>query len=506
MNDREKTKEQLINELAELRAYCEFSKDPSKRTDFLYHSLIENCAVGIWHVHLDGRTLYINPAMRAMIEIEKPEDISGRHYNSFFSPESLNKIAQEHLKRLKGLSSSYEVELVGLHGKRINAILSGVPILEEDGQLRNLLATFTDITERKRVESALKENEKKFRVLADQSPNMIFINTRGRVVYANKKCEEIMGYTREEFYSSDFNFMDLIAPEHKEAIRTNLGRHLKGEEIPPYEYAILAKGGNRIETIITTKLIDYEGNSAVLGIVTEITDIKKVEKALRESEAKYRDLYDNAPDMYHTLDKNGIIMDCNETEARMLGYKKEEIIGRPVSDFFTEGSRKLFEKDFPGLNYENNLFNIEREFVRKDGTTFTANLNVYSEHDESGKLSRTRTIARDITGIKKIQSELLKAQKLESVGILAGGIAHDFNNILTAIIGNINLAKISLQPEDSIHKKLSEAEKACAGASKLTQQLLTFSKGGEPVKKTLSLDRIIKDSSCLATTGSNVKC
>jgi len=348
--------------------------------------------------------------------------------------------------------------------------------------------------------------ENKFRVLADQSPNMIFINMKGKVVYANKKCEEIMGYSREEFYSPAFDFMDLIVPEHKETIRANLGRHLKGEEIPPYEYAILSKGGSRIETIITTKLIEYEGNNAILGIVTEITNIKEVEKALRESETKYRDLYDNAPDMYHTLDKDGIITDCNETEARMLGYKKEEIIGRPVADFFTEESRRLFEKDFPDLNHEKSLFNIEREFVRKDGTTFPANLNVFSEHDENGKLTRTRTIARDITEIKQIQSELLKAQKLESVGILAGGIAHDFNNILTAIIGNINLAKISLRPEDLTYERLAEAEKACANASKLTHQLLTFSKGGEPVKKTLSLAGLIKDSAGLATIGSNVKC
>ena len=348
--------------------------------------------------------------------------------------------------------------------------------------------------------------ENKFRVLADQSPNMIFINMKGKVVYANKKCEEIMGYSREEFYSPAFDFMDLIVPEHKETIRANLGRHLKGEEIPPYEYAILSKGGSRIETIITTKLIEYEGNNAILGIVTEITNIKEVEKALRESETKYRDLYDNAPDMYHTLDKDGIITDCNETEARMLGYKKEEIIGRPVADFFTEESRRLFEKDFPDLNYEKSIFNIEREFVRKDGTTFPANLNVFSEHDKNGKLTRTRTIARDITELKKIEAELLKSQKLDSVGILAGGIAHDFNNILTAIIGNVNLAKMSMRPEDPIHERLSEAEKACANASKLTHQLLTFSKGGKPVKKTLSLAELIRDSASLATMGSNVKC
>ncbi|HWR58838.1 MAG TPA: PAS domain S-box protein, partial [Thermodesulfovibrionales bacterium] len=367
-------------------------------------------------------------------------------------------------------------------------------------------ATAHDITSRKLAEHALRENEEKFRTLADQSPNMIFINRMGRIVYVNRKCVEIMGYELEEFYSPDFDFMTLVAPEHRETAKINFGRHRRGEEIPPHEYALLTKDNSRVESMITTKLIDYDGVKAVLGIITDISNLKNIEKALRESEAKYRDLYDNAPDMYHSLNKDGIIIECNETEARMLGYGKEEIIGRPLKDFFAEKSRKLFEQDFPRLNYRSNILNAEREFVRKDGTTILTNLNIYSEYDKDKKLLGTKAIARDITDLKKVEAELLKSQKLESISVLAGGIAHDFNNILTAILGNINFAKMSLKADDLLFERLSEAERACASASKLTHQLLTFSKGGEPIKKTLSLVNLIRDSAGLALRGSNVKC
>ena len=105
-----------------------------------------------------------------------------------------------------------------------------------------------------------------------------------------------------------------------------------------------------------------------------------------------------------------------------------------------------------------------------------------------------------------MEQELFKSQKLESVGVLAGGIAHDFNNILTAIIGNLSLAKLNLDPADKIYSRIEKAEKASARAQELTQQLLTFSKGGAPVKKAASIEEVVKDSVGFVLSGSNVKC
>jgi PAS domain S-box-containing protein/putative nucleotidyltransferase with HDIG domain len=156
------------------------------------------------------------------------------------------------------------------------------PIYNADGSMSKQ-SMILDITERKQAEEALRESEEKFRNLAEQSPNMIFINAKKRIVYANEKCTEITGYTREEFYAPDFDFWTLIAPESIDLIKKLYGKHMKGEEIPPYEYTLITKEGRRIEAINATKLIQYAGEHALLGIVTDISEHKKAEQKLQHS-------------------------------------------------------------------------------------------------------------------------------------------------------------------------------------------------------------------------------
>ena len=147
-----------------------------------------------------------------------------------------------------------------------------------------------DITESKKAEERIKESEEKFRTLAEESPNMIFVYAKGRVVYANKKCEELMGYRKDEFYASAFDFLTLIAPEHRDIVRHAFATHSEGKEYHPYEYALLTRDGRRIDAIITTKLITYEGTLAILGIVVDITDRKKMETELRRYAEALEDL------------------------------------------------------------------------------------------------------------------------------------------------------------------------------------------------------------------------
>lgn len=126
-----------------------------------------------------------------------------------------------------------------------------------------------------------KSPEHAFQTFTEQSPNMIFINQGGRVVYVNKRCIDVMGYSRAEFCAPDFDFMTLIAPESVALVRSNFQRHLAGEDIAPYEYSLINKRQEKIEAIITSKLINYKGEKAILGIITDITERKRAEEELR---------------------------------------------------------------------------------------------------------------------------------------------------------------------------------------------------------------------------------
>ncbi|MBW2062244.1 MAG: PAS domain S-box protein [Deltaproteobacteria bacterium] len=176
-----------------------------------------------------------------------------------------------------------------------------------------------------KTEDALKESERKFRLLAEQSPNMIFINYKGKVVYANKCAEEVLGYTREEFYAADFDFLSLIAPEYRELVKANFNKHLKGEEVEPYEYALLTKDGRRIEAITTTRLLNYDGEKAILGTVTDITKHKFVEEALHREQERFRILVEASPLAISMIGQDGHYEYVNPKFVEMFGYRLEDI-------------------------------------------------------------------------------------------------------------------------------------------------------------------------------------
>ena len=162
----------------------------------------------------------------------------------------------------------------------------GVAIKDENGKVYRIAGIAEDITERKLAQQALQESEDKFRTVSEQSPNMIFINKGGKVVYVNQKCVEVMGYEKDEFYSPEFDFLSLIAPESIDTVRSSFAKHTAGQEVAPYEYSLFTKNGKKFEVIITTKLIPFEGDRAILGIVTDISNLKRAESALKEKDKK----------------------------------------------------------------------------------------------------------------------------------------------------------------------------------------------------------------------------
>ena len=236
----------------------------------------------------------------------------------------------------------------------------------------------------------------------------------------------------------------------------------------------------------------------------EIVEREQIERTLRESEERYRRLVELSFDGV-VIHRDGQVVFINATGAKTFGATSpEQLVGRQIIDFVHPDYRRIAGERMQEVQRQRRpVARIEEKFLRLDGTIIDVEVVGILITDQGQPA--VQVVFQDITERKRMEKELLKMQKLESVGILAGGIAHDFNNILTGILGNISLARVYEDPEDK-DRRLGEAEKASLRARDLALQLLTFSKGGMPIKNTVSIGDLLRDSANFVLSGSNVGC
>jgi len=231
---------------------------------------------------------------------------------------------------------------------------------------------------------------------------------------------------------------------------------------------------------------------------------KKAEEALRESEEHYRTLVEESFDGVF-VQKGSRIAFANRRLYDMLGYNEGELEGKDHWTIYHPDDQKTAHERAQALmRGERAPSRFEIRLRRKDGSFFEGEIN--ARPVRFGEEVGMQVWIRDLTERKRTEAEHLKIAKLESTGILAGGLAHDFNNILTAILGNISLAKMHVNSGDKVYERLAAAEKASRRAQVLTQQLLTFSKGGAPIKKAQMIKDVIEDSCEFAVRGSSAVC
>lgn len=358
---------QELNELNGLNTTYLREMKNVKAFEALYKPLFENNPHPMWVYDMETLAfLAVNNA--AVVQY-------GYSFDEFLSmtikeirpPEDVSALVERTSRDKEGLDQAGIWTHLKKDGTVIDAEITSHTLTFEERRAELVIAY--NVTAGKRTEEALRESEEKFRTVTEKSPNMIFINKGGKVVYCNKMCEGVMGYTVDEISSPEFNFLDLVAPESRELVKKNFNRHMAGEEVDPYEYCLTIKDGGKIDVIITTKLIPYEGEKAILGIVTDITERKRLE------------------------------------------------------------------------------------------------------------------------------AQLLQAQKMEAMGTLAGGIAHDFNNLLMGIQGRISLILEDCDPSHPFFENLSGIEEYVKNATALTKQLLGFARGGKYEVKPTNLHEILERTS-----------
>lgn len=505
-------------------------------------------------------------------------------------------------------------------------------IVDENGSVTEIVSVGRDITEKKRAEAALKESEERFRQIAENLQQILWINSPdwSEIYYISPAFERLNGIPRATIYAEPLKWTEFIIEEDRTRF-TEYIKHIQATDKTRYEFPEfrVRRGDGEIRWIQAQAFpVTNEQGQALryVGIADDITPRKAAEQALRESEERYRTMYNNTPVMMHSIDAEGHILAVSDYWLDKLGYDRSEVIGKKNVEFLSPDARKkAIDEQLPKFFERGWAQDVSTQMVRKNGEVIDVLLSATSEKDDDGNVVRSLSVMTDITErnraeetlrltqfsidhaadavcwiapdgmityanevtcsslerekeeiltmnvsdiapeytakkwkelweeIKQLKSktfeseikvgdsvafpvemtanfvefsdkqlicvfvrniterrlqekEILKAQKLQSIGVLAGGIAHDFSNILGGVLGNISLARMDLDPDGEVHKILTDAEKATIRAAGLTKRLLTFAKGGAPIKEEARIGDIVHDSAEFVLTGTNVKC
>ncbi|MCB2180867.1 MAG: PAS domain S-box protein [Desulfobulbaceae bacterium] len=255
-----------------------------------------------------------------------------------------------------------------------------------------------------------------------------------------------------------------------------------------------------------------DGRIVRMEIATNISRRKQAEAGLLAEKERLSVTLRSIGDGVITTDTEGRIVLVNRVAESLIGRTQREAFGRPLQDVFhiiNEKNGQTCPNPLDKIFESGEIVDLSSDttLISRDGTRRTIADSGSPIRDQDSKIIGAVLVFRDVTDELKKEEELMKARKLESVGVLAGGIAHDFNNILVAILGNLSLAEQYISPDNAdLCSLIQEAEKASLRAKNLTQQLLTFSKGGDPIKQTASLENLIKEPSDFVLSGSNVAC
>jgi len=463
-----------------------------------YRSIFENAVEGIFQTTLDGRFLTVNPAMARILGYESADEVvetvTDVTHQIYVNPEA--RIEAARLEEQRGVLEGFEFEAYRKDGERIWLSLNRRVIRDENGIEICREGSVEDITKRKHAAEALRESEARKRAILESALDCIVtMDHAGVVVDWNPAAERTFGFMRAEAIGKEMADL-IIPPRFREQHRRGLAHYHATGQGPVLgnrlELSAITADGSEFPVELAITRIELEGSPMFTGYIRDISERKRAEADLRESEERYRDLVENAHDIIYSHDLEGNYTSINRAGERITGYTHKESLAlnlaATVAPEDLPKAREMLRRKIAGEK----VTAYEMEIIAKDGHRVAVEANTKLVY-QNGVPVGVQGIARDVTERKQLEEQLRQSQKMEAIGQLAGGVAHDFNNLLTAINGYASLALQRLEEGHPIKSYLEEVKKAGDRAANLTRQLLAFGRKQILQPVAINLNGVVSD-------------
>jgi len=472
--------------------------------------LLEKMSEGILEINPEGRIIYANPATSSMINLPEKK-LLGSAFMDLFSDEEKKWVANLIKKNDAGENIITNDSPVLLNGSLIT--LKTFPL---DPNAANHMVILHDVTEQKQAEGALRSAKEYAQNIITSSLDMIIaVDNNRNIVEFNRAAETSFGYRKDEVIGKSVEML-YANPEEGKTLRE---KGLNTENFVG-EISNIRKDGSTFVSLLSVSFMkDKEGEViGSVGVSRDITERRVFEKelenhrehlaerveertrALKESEAKYRNILDRIEDAYFEVDLAGNFTFINNATMKITGYTEKELMGMNYREYMDEGTAGTINRTFNEVYRKGEATQaFDWKLIKKDGSDIYANILVSLKIDSEGIPEGFRGIARDVTERKlaaieneRLQTQLQQAHKMESIGTLAGGIAHDFNNLLMGMQGRLSLILLDDDIPTSHTEHLNGIEDYIKSAASLTKQLLGFARGGKYELRTTDLNGVIK--------------